>query len=114
MKHIPETVLRFGNAALMCLSTADPTIRSSALRVISGLVSKKDLKEVIVRVLEHIPSADTAYRNELSEVVLSICCRDKYSLVSDFSWYLNILVELARVPGSVHGKTKHHFSIRSS
>ncbi|QDZ25984.1 subunit delta of clathrin/coatomer adaptor AP-3 complex [Chloropicon primus] len=105
VKHIPETVLRFGNAALMCLSTADPTIRSSALRVISGLVSKKDLKEVIVRVLEHIPSADTAYRNELSEVVLSICCRDKYSLVSDFSWYLNILVELARVPGSVHGKT---------
>ena len=105
VRHVPQTVLRFGNAALMCLSTADPTIRSSALRVISGLVSKNDLKEVIVRILDHIPAADTAYRNELSDVVLSICCRDKYTLVSDFSWYLNILVELARVPGSVHGKT---------
>jgi AP-3 complex subunit delta-1 len=105
VKHIPQTVLRFGNAALMCLSTTDPTIRSSALRVISGLVSKNDLKEVILRILDHISAADTAYRNELSETILSICCRDKYSLVSDFSWYLNILVELARVPGSTHGKT---------
>ena len=105
VKHVPKLVLRFGNAALLCLSTVDPTIRSSALRVISGLVSKKDLKQVIVRIIDHIPAANTAYRNELSETILSICCRDKYSLVSDFSWYLNILVELARVPGSVHGKT---------
>lgn len=104
VRHIPQSVLRFGNAALMCLSTADPTIRSSALRVISGLVSKKDLKEVVVRILDHVPAADTAYRNELSDVVLKICRREKYALVSDFSWYLNVLVELARVPGSTHGK----------
>ena len=57
-----------------------------------------------MRILDHVPAADTAYRNELSDVVLKICRREKYALVSDFSWYLNVLVELARVPGSTHGK----------
>ena len=104
VKHIPESVMRFGAAALGCLASVDPTIRSSALRVISGLVSKQDLKEVVTRVLEYIPTSDSSYRNELSETILKLGSRDKYSMVSDFAWYLNVLVELARVPDTVHGK----------
>jgi len=104
VKRVPDSVTQFGNAALQCLSIIDPTIRSSALRVISGLVDKDVVKDVITHMLRHIPSSDTSFRNELSESILTICRRDKYALVPDFSWYLDVLVELARVLGTAHGK----------
>lgn len=33
-----------------------------------------------------------------------MCSQDKFSLISDFAWYVSVLVDLAVVPGSKHGK----------
>jgi AP-3 complex subunit delta len=43
------------------------------------------------------PSQSPAYRLVLSQRILSICSRSTYDNVSNFEWYLSVLVDLAHV-----------------
>ncbi|KLO06308.1 Adaptor protein complex AP-3 delta subunit [Schizopora paradoxa] len=43
------------------------------------------------------PSSSTAYRTTLANRILSMCAADLYANVSDFQWYVSVLVDLAYV-----------------
>jgi AP-3 complex subunit delta len=43
------------------------------------------------------PTQSPAYRLLLSQRIISICSQDTYSNVTDFEWYLSVLVDLAYV-----------------
>ena len=45
----------------------------------------------------YVRQADGAYRDELVSRIILVCSRDKYAYLSDFVWYLNVLVQLARL-----------------
>jgi AP-3 complex subunit delta-1 len=96
---------------LMCLSDEDVTIRSRALELLSGMATRKNLRDLITQLLRHVELADGAYQRELVEKIISICRQDKYALISDFSWYLTqVLVRLARVRPveDAHGELLKH------
>jgi|AntRauTorckE5430_2_1112549.scaffolds.fasta_scaffold40521_1 AP-3 complex subunit delta-1 len=49
--------------------------------------------------------ASGAYKIELMEKIIELCSSEKYALVTDFAWYIDILVILARIKGiDEHGK----------
>ena len=48
--------------------------------------------------------AEGAYRDELINKIIYMCSRDKYAFLTDFAWYLSVLVDLATVQGEHHGK----------
>jgi hypothetical protein len=48
--------------------------------------------------------AEQPFRDQLVGCVLNMCQADRYARLSDFSWYVTVLADLARVPESNHGK----------
>ena len=43
------------------------------------------------------PSQNPAYRLTLAQRILTLCSQDTYEFVTDFEWYLSVLVDLAYV-----------------
>jgi AP-3 complex subunit delta-1 len=46
-----------------------------------------------------LPSQSPAYRLVLARRILSICSKDTYDNVTNFEWYLSVLVDLAHIAG---------------
>ena len=81
---------------LQCLSDEDTTIRIRALDLLVGMVTKRNLVPIIGRLMEHIEDAEGVYRNELISQILTVCSAERYSYVSNFAWYVHVLVDLSR------------------
>lgn len=84
---------------LACLSDQDVTIRTRALDLLVGLVTRKNLVELVTQLLEHVHHATGSYRHDLVAKMIDICRQDKYSLLQDFRWYMDVLFRLGHTRG---------------
>ena len=82
---------------LACLSDEDVTIRTRALDLLPGMTSRKNLQELVAQLLKHVDAASGQYKKDLVLKILELCSSDKYALLQDFSWYLDILLKLSYV-----------------
>lgn len=90
---------------LQCLTDPDVTIRTRALDLLTGMVSKKNLIELITQLLNHVELATGSYKNDLVVKIIEMCSGDKYSRMVDFKWYLDVLFQLGHYRGiEVHGE----------
>jgi AP-3 complex subunit delta len=103
MRSHPKAVVEHRDLVLKCLSDADETIRLRALELLTGMVTKRNLEELIHKLLRYVAVAEGSYRDELISKIVYMCSRDKFAYLSDFGWYLMVLVEMAMVPGTSHG-----------
>jgi AP-3 complex subunit delta-1 len=103
MRSSPRSVVDQRDLILKCLGDDDVTIKSKALELLVGIVSKKSLIDLVRHLLEHARRAEGAYRDEIISKILLMCRQEKYSLISDFAWYISILMQLAVMQGSQHG-----------
>ena len=92
---------------LQCLSDEDTTIRIRALDLLVGMVTQRNLIPIVGRLMEHIEDSEGVYRNELISKILQVCSSERYSYVSNFAWYVQVLVDLART-------SDHHFGCQIS
>ena len=90
MPTSPRTVVTHREIILRCLNDDDVTIRTRALQLLAGIVSKKSLIDLVTHLLEHIKYADGVYRDEIIEKVMHMCVKDKYALLTDFAWYVGM------------------------
>ncbi|KAL7467989.1 hypothetical protein ACHAXS_008218 [Conticribra weissflogii] len=84
---------------LKCLSDEDVTIRTRALGLLKFVATERNLVELINQLLGHVEAASGQYRCDLVETMIGMCSSNKYELVVDFSWYVDILVTLSGVRG---------------
>lgn len=84
---------------LACLSDEDVTIRSRALNLLPGMASRKNLMELVSQLLQHVEFASGDYKLELVRVIVGMCSGEKYSLLTDFGWYLETLFTLGHIRG---------------
>lgn len=84
---------------LQCLSDEDVTIRTRALGLLKFMATKRNLADLISQLLSHVEAASGEYRCQLVEEIIRMCSSNKYELVMDFSWYVDVLVILAGVRG---------------
>jgi AP-3 complex subunit delta len=105
LKTHPKSVQAHKDLILACLDDKDESIRLRALDLLYGMVSKKNLMEIVNRLLGHMERAEgSAYRDELLLKVIEICSQGSYQHVTNFEWYLTVLVELIQLEtGSKHG-----------
>ncbi|XP_037919686.1 AP-3 complex subunit delta isoform X3 [Hermetia illucens] len=105
LKTHPKSVQAHKDLILACLDDKDESIRLRALDLLYGMVSKKNLMEIVKRLLGHMERAEgSAYRDELLYKVIEICSQGSYQYVTNFEWYLTVLVELIQLEaGSKHG-----------
>uniref|UniRef100_A0A665VGG6 AP-3 complex subunit delta-1 n=1 Tax=Echeneis naucrates TaxID=173247 RepID=A0A665VGG6_ECHNA len=75
-----------------------------ALDLLYGMVSKKNLMEIVKKLMLHVDKAEgTTYRDELLTKIIDICSQSNYQYITNFEWYISILVELTRLEGTRHG-----------
>jgi len=84
---------------LKCLSDEDVTIRTRSLGLLKFMATQRNLVDLITQLLGHVEAASGEYRCEVVEEIISLCSSNKYELVLDFAWYVDVLVVLASVRG---------------
>lgn len=101
----PKSVQGHKDLILQCLDDRDESIRLRALDLLYGMVSKKNLMEIVKKLMVHMDKAEGSYyRDELLSKTVEICSQSNYQYITNFEWYVSILVELTRMEGTKHGK----------
>ena len=104
MKIAPKAVQEHKDTVLACLDDEDITIRQRALDLTVGMVNKRNISDIVKKLMEKLNEADGIYRDDLIDKIITICSQDNYIYLTDFEWYISVLVELTRVHGTKHGK----------
>lgn len=106
LKTHPKSVQAHKDLILQCLEDKDESIRLRALDLLYGMVSKKNLMEIVKKLMVHMDKAEgTIYRDELLGKIILICSQNNYQFITNFEWYITVLVELAQMEfGSKQGK----------
>ena len=100
MRSHPKVVSTQRDLVLACLVDEDVNVRMRALELITGMVTKRNLVDIVQKLIEHAHAAEGAYRESIIDKVVFVCSRDKYKYLTDFTWFISILVELAHLQGS--------------
>ncbi|KAJ7386345.1 AP-3 complex subunit delta-1 [Desmophyllum pertusum] len=101
----PKAVQVHKDIVLHCLDDKDESIRLRALDLIVGMVSKKTIMDIIKKLMAHIDKAEShSYCDELLSKIVEICSLNDYHYVTNFEWYIDVLIQLTRVEGTRHGK----------
>lgn len=103
MQSYPKGVAEHRDLILTCLEDDDTTIRMRALQLITGMVNKKNLQIVITKLLEYHATAEGQYKDDLLERIVFICSQQNYKFITDFEWYLSVLIDLTGTAGSKQG-----------
>lgn len=105
LKTHPKSVQAHKDLILQCLDDKDESIRLRALDLLYGMVSKKNLMDIVKKLMIHVDKAEGShYRDELLSKIIEICSQSNYQYITNFDWYITILVELTRIEGTKHGK----------
>ena len=100
----PKAVQAHKDIVMRCLDDKDDSIRLRALDLLYGMVSKKNIMEIVKKLMEHVDAAEGSfYRDELLSRIISICSHNNYQYITNFEWYISVLVELTKVEGTRHG-----------
>ncbi|CAG9575829.1 unnamed protein product [Danaus chrysippus] len=105
LKSHPKSVQAHKDLVLACLDDKDESIRLRALGLLYGMVSKKNLIEIVKKLMVHMERAEgTLYRDELLTRMIEICSQNNYQHVVHFEWYITVLTELTEMETSAkHG-----------
>ncbi|MGH0173826.1 UNVERIFIED_CONTAM: hypothetical protein FKN15_066687 [Acipenser sinensis] len=88
LKTHPKSVQSHKDLILQCLDDKDESIRLRALDLLYGMVSKKNLMEIVKKLMIHVDKAEgTTYRDELLTKIIDICSQANYQYITNFEWY---------------------------
>ncbi|VDK84565.1 unnamed protein product [Litomosoides sigmodontis] len=100
----PKAVQAHKDIVLRCLDDRDESIRLRALDLLYGMVSKRNVMEIVRKLMNHVDAAEGSYyRDELLSRIIAICSYNNYQYITNFEWYISVLVELTKVEGTKHG-----------
>lgn len=75
------------------------TIRSRSLSLLTGMASRKNLIELVSQLLKHVELATGSYKLDLVSKIIEMCSGEKYALLTDFVWYIQVLFQLGHMRG---------------
>mmetsp|Transcript_22386 Transcript_22386/g.22573 ORF Transcript_22386/g.22573 Transcript_22386/m.22573 type:complete len:1277 (+) Transcript_22386:138-3968(+) len=104
MQSHPKATVDHRDIVLKCLDDDDVTIRTRALELLAGMVTRKTIMDLVKHLMMHLQRAEGIYRDELISKILFMGSRDKFNFITDFAWYTSVLLELASMRGTKHGK----------
>ena len=80
-----QSILR--DVILQCLDGHDESIRYRALDLISGMVTKKTLVDIVKKLIIHMEKSEgTLYRDELVSKIIKMCSQNNYQFITSFEW----------------------------
>ena len=130
MQAHPKAVTEHRDMVIWCLDDEDITIRQRALDLLTGMVrhslarlpthlpthlltlylrvvmnqvTKRNLMDIIQKLMEKLEDAEGPYRDDLVQKIVQICSQNNYQHITDFEWYINVLIELTHIGNTTHG-----------
>jgi AP-3 complex subunit delta-1 len=83
----PKSVQSHKDLVMRCLDDKDDSIRLRALDLLYGMVGKKNLMEIVKKLMVHMEKAEgTTYRDELLSKIVQICSQNNYQHITNFEW----------------------------
>jgi len=110
----PHLVAEHKDIILKCIDDPDISIRMRTLDLIVGMANKKNLTEIVKRLISHLLPAnetdltantassalmDPVYRADIIRRIVFICSQNSYANITNFEWYLAVLLDLTNVAG---------------
>ncbi|KAG0024588.1 AP-3 complex subunit delta [Entomortierella chlamydospora] len=113
----PHLVGEHKDIILKCIDDPDISIRMRTLDLIVGMANKKNLTEIVKRLISHLLPAvesehapinngsamtalmDPTYRADIIRRIVFICSQNSYANIGNFEWYLAVLSDLTNVAG---------------
>ena len=94
LKTNPKSVQGHKDLIMQCLDDSDDSIRLRALDLLYGMVSRKNLMEIVKKLMTHMDKAEgTTYRDELMFKIVQICQQNGKMLSKDNYQYLKIFTD---------------------
>ncbi|KAJ2923145.1 hypothetical protein H1R20_g13948, partial [Candolleomyces eurysporus] len=120
-------VAEYQDTILQSVNDQDISIRMRALDLVSAMVNQGNLQSIVQQLLSHLvpesssdtlsaaqsleqaitspastrnadsPSKSPAYRLILTQRILDICSQGTYENITNFEWYISVLVDLAHI-----------------
>jgi hypothetical protein len=59
--------------------------------------------DITQKLMEKLEDAEGSYRDDLIQKIVQICSQANYQHITDFEWYINVLIELTHVGTTGHG-----------
>eukprot|EP00298_Acanthocystis_sp_HF-20_P015458 c21149_g1_i1.p1 GENE.c21149_g1_i1~~c21149_g1_i1.p1 ORF type:complete len:979 (+),score=402.45 c21149_g1_i1:59-2995(+) len=98
----PRLVVEHRDIIMKCLTDPDITIREQAVRVVTGMATRRSIESIAQQLCEHASAAEPGYRDFLIEHILAMCGDDNYSRIGNFEWYIDLLVQLSTMQSVVN------------
>ncbi|KAI8981412.1 adaptin N terminal region-domain-containing protein [Pilobolus umbonatus] len=111
----PKLVSEHKDIILECIDDEDMSIRLRSLDLVVGMVSRKNIIDIVNRLMGHImPKTDTSpeaslhapstifdavYRIDIINRIIFMCSQNHYYHLNDFEWYISILVDIIYASG---------------
>eukprot|EP00761_Pharyngomonas_kirbyi_P012792 gb/GECH01012819.1/.p1 GENE.gb/GECH01012819.1/~~gb/GECH01012819.1/.p1 ORF type:complete len:1117 (+),score=330.82 gb/GECH01012819.1/:1-3351(+) len=104
LKRYPKIIADLKEVILDCMKSDDITIRYRAVDLLAGVISKKNIKDIVKKLMRHAMSNEGPYRDYIIEKILESCKYDNYKHISNFQWYISTLVQISDLPSLPHGQ----------
>lgn len=116
----PHLVAEHKDIILKCIDDPDISIRMRTLDLIVGMANKKNLTEIVKRLISHLlpinenevttssslnngaataALMDPTYRADIIRKIIFICSQNSYANITNFEWYLAVLSDLTNIAG---------------
>ncbi|KAF9153748.1 AP-3 complex subunit delta [Linnemannia schmuckeri] len=116
----PHLVAEHKDIILKCIDDPDISIRMRTLDLIVGMANKKNLTEIVKRLISHLlpinenevttssllnngaataALMDPSYRADIIRRIIFICSQNSYANITNFEWYLAVLSDLTNIAG---------------
>ncbi|KAI8914135.1 adaptin N terminal region-domain-containing protein [Gorgonomyces haynaldii] len=113
LKTRPKAVQDHRDIVFKCLEDGDSTIRARALDIIYGMVDASNIFGIVKHLLVHLASSLTSDTNAPSEEIqdrtlvarkiVQACSKDTFVNITNFEWYITVLVDLGYCKNVVIG-----------
>lgn len=101
----PKAVAEHRDVVIQCLESDDDSIRRRALDLVEGMASKKNLQDIVERLCQYMETSPSQeYRQILVSKVVNMCSKNTYALMTNFDWYISVLVKLAHLDSLTLGE----------
>nr|CAG8435272.1 2051_t:CDS:10 [Entrophospora candida] len=102
---------------LKLIDDPDISIRLRALDLVVGMVNKRNLTDIVKRLMSHLlppnnnnssilnlhssPTTllEPAYRADIITRIIYICSQNSYSNITSFEWYIAVLIDITKIAG---------------
>ena len=120
----PKFIARYDRLIIQLLSDVDVSIRSKALELLKGIVTKKNVKRIVTTLMKQFVNEEVvvlqtmrsgkreipivipdSYKVKIVSTIIEVCSMNTYSAIDDIEWYNAVLHDLTLISRDLPDKS---------